>query len=158
MWTCQWDCIRWRGAWWDSHQLCCRWSAAKTRTTLDFSNYGSCSSGHGVTCRLAYQGMCTYVVGEVYCVIWQLFDVLLCQLLTYFLQGASSVTFDSWYFSSPTLLTLFRSSSTPIFLPLHNSSLHLSSSTTAGLDAAFKFPSAVGRLCYGLLSDYTRTA
>ncbi len=42
----------------------------------------------------------------------------------------------------------------PFFLPLYGNSLRLSSSTTAGLVAAFNFSSAVGRLCCGLLSDY----
>lgn len=42
----------------------------------------------------------------------------------------------------------------PFFLPLYGNSLHLSSSTTAGLVAAFNFSSAVGRLCCGLLSDF----
>ena len=41
----------------------------------------------------------------------------------------------------------------PFFLPLYGHSLHLSSSTNAGLVAAFNFSSTIGRLCCGLMSD-----
>ncbi len=41
----------------------------------------------------------------------------------------------------------------PFFLPLYGHSLHLSSSTNAGLVAVFNFSSTIGRLCCGLLSD-----
>lgn len=124
---------------------------------MDLSNYRTRRPSHGSTSSMANQRTRTYTLNYLHRMVKVTYSLLKtshCISLTFLL-------FKRHLFLDFRFLILFLASAIatfplfvpPFFLPLYSTSLHLYSSTGAGLVAGFNFASAIGRLCCGLLSD-----